>query len=93
MSLSKKLTIWVSGIVLVGLLVLIIVSNNYTNNLLKERENAESMLLGRTIQSAIESELDATKITVQMIANNHRKLVTRLKRLTPVQSNSYLIGR
>ena len=70
MSLSKKLTIWVSGIVLVGLLVLIIVSNNYTNNLLKERENAEMMLLGRTIQSAIESELDATKITVQMIAND-----------------------
>lgn len=70
MSLSRKLSLIVSIVVLVGVLILAVISNTYTTNLLSEREEEAGLLLGQSVLSALDSEVDAIKIAVEVIAND-----------------------
>ena len=70
MSLSRKLSLIVSIVVLVGVLILAVISNTYTTKLLSEREEEAGLLLGQSVLSALDSEVDAIKIAVEVIAND-----------------------
>lgn len=70
MNLSKKLSIFVSLVVLGGFIISTLVSNNYTNNLLQEREKAASTLLGNSVLCMIEEDLESTTTAVKMIASD-----------------------
>ena len=70
MSLGKKLSVFIAGLVFVGLLILIFVSNGYTNKLLLENEAKAGIARGTSVRGAIDKELETTKTAVQLIANN-----------------------
>ncbi len=70
MSLGKKLSLFIAIISLVGLLVLIAISNGYINKLIEEKEVQEGIILGSSIVGAIEKDLEAAMISLKMIAND-----------------------